>query len=777
MSDTPSVSAFDGVLPNVVQTVRTSSSLAAQDVNFYKSLDSDLSKKIDESAKSLLNISNRLIHCSFDDVKDIPFGKDNISSHVNWNPIANVLDNIFEKIDIAFDQAQNANSRKANSDVKGFTYLEDSNTIDDSSNKHQGKRMVKPQINFRNKVDNSESHPFKPKITVKPNALKSFEESTKLITPTKHEESNDIDPEYYAQPYEFEIDNQPYPESILTKKEPIPSKPWLETSAIWVDTIDVLNDMISLLSEQSEIAIDLEHHDYRSYYGIVCLMQISSRDQDWIIDTLKLRDDLEGLNKVFTNPNIVKVFHGAFMDIIWLQRDLGLYIVSLFDTYHASKKLGFPKFSLAYLLETFANFKTSKKYQLADWRIRPLSAPMLAYARSDTHFLLNIYDQLRNKLIDAGANRLQEVLYESRQVAKRRFEYTKFRPLSTSGGKVSCPVMANNPKEPFSSILLQYNVPHHKKPLIEALYNWRDSLAKRDDESVRYIMSNQLLVSLSSLTQPVDVQKILGVSNYISDYVRQNAKDLASLIENTFKSMADSDWELVDKWNDDISKLADNDRMNINDDDLDKIMSRSKAFEDIYAHNKNILSYDGTNLLSDKSSLLSELFNNNNDLFSVEYDVEKNKVINHTSGDYKERLDYASKNLLPNPIIIFPEISHKNEQHDESKKPHIGETQSEKGSVISKDEEIDPNEVITLRKTQKQKIPKSEIKHKTENDAFDYNNANKILLDSSIRNNSRKDKPKKRSFDPYSKVAEGPKGVKKPRRQNTGKTSTFSRKK
>ena len=50
MSDIPSVSTFDDILPNVVQTVRNSSSLAAQDINFYKSLDSDLSKKIDESA-------------------------------------------------------------------------------------------------------------------------------------------------------------------------------------------------------------------------------------------------------------------------------------------------------------------------------------------------------------------------------------------------------------------------------------------------------------------------------------------------------------------------------------------------------------------------------------------------------------------------------------------------------------------------------------------------------------------------------------------------------
>ena len=65
-----------------------------------------------------------------------------------------------------------------------------------------------------------------------------------------------------------------------------------------------------------------------------------------------------------------QVFHGATMDMIWLQRDLGLYVVGLFDTYHASRLLGYPKKSLAYLLTRFAKFNAEKEYQLADWRIR-----------------------------------------------------------------------------------------------------------------------------------------------------------------------------------------------------------------------------------------------------------------------------------------------------------------------------------------------------------------------------------------------------------------------
>ena len=39
------------------------------------------------------------------------------------------------------------------------------------------------------------------------------------------------------------------------------------------------------------------------------------------------------------DPAIVKVLHGANMDIHWLQRDLGLYVVNLFDTGQAARAL------------------------------------------------------------------------------------------------------------------------------------------------------------------------------------------------------------------------------------------------------------------------------------------------------------------------------------------------------------------------------------------------------------------------------------------------------
>lgn len=58
------------------------------------------------------------------------------------------------------------------------------------------------------------------------------------------------------------------------------------------------------------------------------------------------------------------------MDVIWLQRDLGLYLNGYVDTHFASDVLGYSQRSLAFLLKRFASFDADKKYQLADWRIR-----------------------------------------------------------------------------------------------------------------------------------------------------------------------------------------------------------------------------------------------------------------------------------------------------------------------------------------------------------------------------------------------------------------------
>lgn len=175
----------------------------------------------------------------------------------------------------------------------------------------------------------------------------------------------------FSHPYEFELEKfEPSLERLKVSESILEPKSITETPLIEVTNEEELKNLLDDLYNCSEIAIDLEHHSYRSFMGITCLMQISTSDKDYLVDTLALRDKLAVLNEVFTKPSILKVFHGADMDIQWLQRDLSLYIVNMFDTHQAAKQLQYSGLSLAYLMNRFCNIQPNKHFQLADWRIR-----------------------------------------------------------------------------------------------------------------------------------------------------------------------------------------------------------------------------------------------------------------------------------------------------------------------------------------------------------------------------------------------------------------------
>lgn len=64
---------------------------------------------------------------------------------------------------------------------------------------------------------------------------------------------------------------------------------------------------------------------------------------------------------------------------------------------------------------------------MADWRRRPLEPEMLAYARSDTHYLLSIYDTLRTELWQKGGQEaIQHVLDASLRICQQRYQKEQF---------------------------------------------------------------------------------------------------------------------------------------------------------------------------------------------------------------------------------------------------------------------------------------------------------------------------------------------------------------
>ena len=164
-----------------------------------------------------------------------------------------------------------------------------------------------------------------------------------------------------------------------------------------ITTTTRLAEVAAILSQQTEIAVDLEMDSLHHYREKVCLVQVSTRQQNWLIDPLALTD-LAPLSAPLANPDIIVVMHGSDYDIRSLHRDYGIEVTNLFDTMIAARFLGITDFGLAALLRARFGIELDKKYQKADWSKRPLSREMCAYASADTSDLLALYDQLRQEL-------------------------------------------------------------------------------------------------------------------------------------------------------------------------------------------------------------------------------------------------------------------------------------------------------------------------------------------------------------------------------------------
>lgn len=168
---------------------------------------------------------------------------------------------------------------------------------------------------------------------------------------------------------------------------------------VWVNTNQLLQQMMEDLVTQSRLAVDTESNSLHAFREQVCLVQISSATTDYLIDPLALKD-LSALAPLFSNPKVEKIFHAAEYDLVCLRRDFGFSFANLFDTMHAARVLGYPAVGLDRLLNDKFKIQTDKRHQKANWAARPLTKEQIHYARLDTHYLFNLRDVLEKELFE-----------------------------------------------------------------------------------------------------------------------------------------------------------------------------------------------------------------------------------------------------------------------------------------------------------------------------------------------------------------------------------------
>lgn len=516
----------DKVQSALVAATRSANGVAREDLSFLRTVDPTVSSKLDENSSRLLRLAQNLLESAGKfHGQQAPKLEDADDVDINWRSIVDVVDTLLEKADTCLDEYTGLVKRKdAPTAETGRASKKPKSTNDKLEWSMKRANIIKPQNAFERKVDNFDTGAFRPLLSSKPHATVPLEES--LVTYV-----DDFGNPQYKHPYETEIQDLKYPKQVYEKTEPILYHDVEKTSAVWVDTYEGVLEMLAELKKAKEIAVDLEHHDYRTYPGLLSLMQISTRDKDWIVDTLRpWRHKLEVLNEVFADPNILKVFHGAYMDIIWLQRDLGLYIVGLFDTYCVCDALQYPGRSLAYLLKKFVDFDADKKYQMADWRIRPIPEEMLYYARSDTHYLLYIFDMLRNEILDStspvepGKPLMDTILDKSKEVSLGRYE------------TMLCDKETGQGTRGWFNILVKgsgvYNAEQFS--VYKTVFKWRDDLARKEDESPMFIMHFSAVGDIARVL-PEDPKALWSLLGNVSQPVKSRIDELFALIQQARK--------------------------------------------------------------------------------------------------------------------------------------------------------------------------------------------------------------------------------------------------
>ena len=147
------------------------------------------------------------------------------------------------------------------------------------------------------------------------------------------------------------------------------------------------------------ITVDTEFMREKTYWPILCLVQIAGSNDADCIDALSKDINLEPLYELMADDGVLKVFHAARQDLEIFFHQAGQVPHPVFDTQIAAMVCGFGD-SVGYesLISELVKVQVDKGSRFTDWTLRPLSDRQINYALSDVTHLRIAYEKLNEKL-------------------------------------------------------------------------------------------------------------------------------------------------------------------------------------------------------------------------------------------------------------------------------------------------------------------------------------------------------------------------------------------
>lgn len=229
------------------------------------------------------------------------------------------------------------------------------------------------------------------------------------------------------------------------------------------------------LATAESLAFDTEAASFHRYVDRVYLVQISSSSETVLVDPLAV-SDMTPFGRLLEDPDIEAVFHDADYDLRTLDRDYGFRATRLFDTRVAAQLADEEGVGLAALLEKHFGVTLNKKYQRADWSLRPLTDEMIAYAASDTKYLIRLKNALTAKLENLGR-------YGWAAEEFARLEHVRWT--------------ASVDDEAFLRIKGARVLTPRQLAILREVHQWRDQTARALDRTPFRVVTNEVLLAIA----------------------------------------------------------------------------------------------------------------------------------------------------------------------------------------------------------------------------------------------------------------------------------------
>ncbi|MFC1897835.1 ribonuclease D [Chloroflexota bacterium] len=239
-----------------------------------------------------------------------------------------------------------------------------------------------------------------------------------------------------------------------------------------------LDTITRKLVNSHAIALDTESNSFHHYPEQLCLIQIASCHNIYIIDAISL-DKLTPLRDILADASINKIIHGADYDIRSLDRHYGLHIRNLFDTSVAARFLGITQFGLTSLIRDLLGItiNKSKRLQRSDWGRRPLSAEALEYAATDVRHLFALREIMDQRLQSLG--RVAWVAEECTRIEEVRYA-------------------ASNHENEYLSVKGAKDLDGRGLAILQSLFLFREEEARRQHRPPFFVLPNATLIFLAT---------------------------------------------------------------------------------------------------------------------------------------------------------------------------------------------------------------------------------------------------------------------------------------